>query len=310
MRIGGGVKGCSLVDYYLCLMRYGAIVADYFEYEFWKKSSTVKKEYVTMLDAKRITRHFNKGRIEVFNDKQKFNLFFKEYHKLKDWYFPTDKKEEDFVKWVQDCKRAVLVKPTTGASGVGIYKPDVSTDEKIINLYQKLKDNDDCFCEEIFNQTGVLHQLNPSSLNTIRIYTLNIKGDIVIMNASVRIGAGNSVVDNIHSGGMVANIDLQKGWITDAAYNLTGERFLFHPFTGELIAGVIIPRFEEVKVLCKEAASRIHDVGFIAWDVAVSEETVCLIEGNNGGNFDAIQCSAQKGCRAEWMDAMKRDSNK
>ncbi len=31
----------------------------------------------------------------------------------------------------------------------------------------------------------------------------------------------------------------------------------------------------------------------------------CLIEGNNGGNFDAIQCAAQKGCRKQWFDAIK-----
>lgn len=38
--IGGGIKKLSLLlDYYSSLVRYGATVCDYFEYQFWKKKN-------------------------------------------------------------------------------------------------------------------------------------------------------------------------------------------------------------------------------------------------------------------------------
>lgn len=299
------MKLWMLFDYYWSLIRHGAIVADYFEYEFWRKSNYERKEYVTMLDAKRITKYFNKGRIELFNDKEKFNKFFAKYHKLKDWYFPSDKTEDDFVEWVESCNYDIWVKPNLGASGVGIYKPDVETEAKIRELYREISKSDSLFCEERFHQTGILNELNPSSLNTIRVYTLKVGNDIKIMSAGVRIGGGDAIVDNIHSGGMAANIDIETGIVTDAGYNLKGDRYLFHPKSKRLIPGTRVPRWNEILDMCKEASAEVSDVGFIGWDVAVSEEMVCLVEGNNGGNFDLPQIIARKGCKRAYFSAMK-----
>jgi len=45
------------LDFYWCLMRYGAITNDYFEYEFWKKKGCVRKTYITMLWNKKIKKY-------------------------------------------------------------------------------------------------------------------------------------------------------------------------------------------------------------------------------------------------------------
>ena len=74
-----------LLDYYWCLARYGATVTDYFEYEFWKKRHCERKTYITMLYSRKIQKMFNKGDVEVFLDKVKFNKAYAKYRTIKSY---------------------------------------------------------------------------------------------------------------------------------------------------------------------------------------------------------------------------------
>lgn len=76
-----------LLDYYVCLIRYGATASDYFEYEFWKKRHCERKTYVTMLYSRKIQSIFNKGNIDVFLDKEKFNVAYAKYRTIKYFSF-------------------------------------------------------------------------------------------------------------------------------------------------------------------------------------------------------------------------------
>ena len=76
-----------LFDYYVCLIRYGATASDYFEYEFWKKRHCERMTYVTMLYSRKIQGIFNKGNIDVFLDKEKFNKAYAKYRTIKNFSF-------------------------------------------------------------------------------------------------------------------------------------------------------------------------------------------------------------------------------
>lgn len=192
-----------------------------------------------------------------------------------------------------------------GASGQGIYKPDVSSDDKIKKLYNKIQKSDgEWLAEQIFIQTGILHDLNPASVNTVRIFTLNDGKNIYLMCAGLRIGNGESIVDNIHSGGCVCELDKESGTAVGPGYNLKGERFIRHPSTKVMIPGVTVPMWGKILQTIKEAALVNPNLGHCAWDVAVSESEISLIEANEQGNFDLIQCSSQKGCRNDYQLAM------
>ena len=292
-----------LLDYYTSLMRYAAIVSDYFEYQFWKKKNVERAEYVTMFFSRKIQKIFNKGDKTVFIDKVKFNKVYADFRSVQSMDLSTEQfSEQDFVKFVKACNRKVLMKPLMGASGQGIYKADVSTDEKAVALFNKIKkDGIEYMAEEIFQQTGPLTLADPSCLNTVRIFTLNDGKNVYLMCAGVRIGGGKGIVDNIHSGGMVCELDKATGTIISPGYNLQGERFVQHPVTGVLLPGLVVPQWNKVLETVKKAALVTPNIGHSAWDVAVSETDITLIEANEQGNFDLIQSCSQRGCKKDYL---------
>lgn len=294
-----------LVDYYICLIRYGATVCDYFEYQFWKKKHCERKEYVTMLFSRAIQKRYNHGDKEVFIDKLKFNKVYSDFRTTKSMDMNRGG-YDSFVEFVKSCNGKILMKPLMGASGVGIYKPNVSSDEKIATLYKEIiNSGEDYLAEQLFKQTGILHDVNPSAVNTVRIFTLNDGENVYLMCAGLRIGSGKSIVDNIHSGGCVCELDKETGTVIGPGYNLLGERFVRHPVTKVMIPGIKVPLWNKVLQNVKKAALVSPHLGHCAWDVAVSEAEISLIEANEQGNFDLIQCCSQRGFKKDYVLAMK-----
>lgn len=300
-----------MLDYYGSLLRYGAIVSDYFEYQFWKKTHIERSEYVTMLFSRKIQKLFNKGDKTVFIDKIKFNKTYSRFRSIKSMDLSTDEfTAEDFVSFVKQCDGKILMKPLMGASGRGIFKPDVTSDEKAISLFKEIKTGDvDYMAEELFIQTGSLHEANPSCLNTVRIFTLFNGKEVYLMCAGVRIGGGKGVVDNIHSGGMVCELEKETGTIIGTGYNLLGEKFVHHPVSGTLLPGLVVPNWDKVLKVIREAAMVSPNIGHTAWDVAVSETDVTLIEANEQGNFDLIQSCSQRGCKSDYLKVIMGDTD-
>ena len=285
------------IDYYGCLIRYGAAVCDYFEYEFWKKKGCVRKQYITKVYSRKIQKKFNTGSIEPLSNKSIFNEYFQEFRgDITCFYF--DRSEEEFLSFVRECGREIIAKPMTGYSGRGIYKPDVSTDEKAREAYRELKGLQSFFAEKVLHQTGILHEIHPYSVNTIRMYTLYDKRDVRIMFAAARFGGSKKPVDNIHSGGFSCEIDLESGCIIGRGYDLIGNSYFRHPMSGKLILGVQVPNWEGVCDLVIKAAKKLPDVGYVGWDVAVGDDMLCLIEGNECANVDVSQVCAQRGLKS------------
>ena len=187
-----------------------------------------------------------------------------------------------------------------GASGVGIYKPELSSEADVEKLYREMEQTDTYMAEELFIQTGVLHEVNPDAVNTIRVFTLFDGEDVHIMYTGVRFGGGNSIVDNIHSGGMVCEIDIETGRVVGPGWNINNKRFISHPKSHVFIPGIQVPRWEEVKTVVVNAAKENPSIGHCAWDVAVSENAVSLIEANDQGNFDLIQCASRRGYKPDY----------
>ena len=220
---------------------YGSTVSDYFEYEFWGKTHLKRKEYITMLDAKKMQKFFNHGSPELLVNKKKFNIHFSQYRNIENFYFEDGGSLDDFIAFVKKCDRKIIAKTFWGASGVGIYKPDVSTDQLASEVYYKLKNDPNYFCEECFIQTGSLGKVNPYSVNTVRVYTLFDGKEVHIMNSIARFGGSTACVDNIHSGGMSCEVDKEKGIIIGPGYNLKNQKIVFHPISGVLIPGHCCP---------------------------------------------------------------------
>ncbi len=299
-------KFIMMIDFYFCILKYGTIASDYFEYEFWKKKACVRKTYITMLKSIKMQKFFNQGSPELLVNKRKFNEHFKSVRNINNFYFDEDKSLEDFQDFVIESKHNIIAKTFWGASGVGIYKPDVSTTEKIAQVYNKLKSDSNYFCEECFVQTGTLHEVNPNCVNTIRVYTLFDGEEVHIMNTCVRFGGSTSCVDNIHSGGMTCEIEPELGIVVGPGYNLLNEKFITHKLTGCVIPGLKIPQWGKVIDYCKKAAKLMPNYGYIGWDVAVSDESICIIEGNEVANVDLSQVACQRGIKDAYWEVMNK----
>ena len=134
--------------------------------------------------------------------------------------------------------------------------------------------------EEIVVQHPEMSKLCPTSVNTCRIATLLGDKQQGIVYAFLRIGNGK-VMDNVDCGGMAARIDLDSGKLLTVGADKQGNTYTNHPITGTPIVGFTIPYWEEAKAMCLEAAQKVPQMRFVAWDVAITPDGPTFIEGNS-----------------------------
>jgi len=136
--------------------------------------------------------------------------------------------------------------------------------------------------ERHLEQHPAMAEFNPSSVNTCRIWVVRGAGEPAkIALAYLRIGRGNSIVDNQSSGGIVAPIDLETG-ITGVAIDGLPTRieFAVHPDHGAPIAGRVIPFWPEVMALAREELGAVPRLRFAGLDVAVGSNGPVVLELN------------------------------
>ena len=156
-------------------------------------------------------------------------------------------------------------------------------------MYQKLKEEHIGVIEDVLQQHEVLNQLNPSSINTLRVVTILNESGPHIVYAHIRIGNSDRPVDNLHSGGMFAPIDLDKGVIQYPAYDKARHTYTEHPRTHTTIQGFAIPYWEEAKAMCLEASQIVPQMRYVGWDVAITPNGPVFVEGNNLPGYDILQ---------------------
>ncbi len=136
---------------------------------------------------------------------------------------------------------------------------------------------------EIVTQHDLINAIHAKSINTIRILTFRDDGKIHALPVFLRVGIGESVVDNAASGGIFIGINQETGTLKPLAYRsmkFGGERILRHPDSGFRFEGFQIPFFREACEMAVTATNHIPDV-FIGWDIAITPEGPTIIEGND-----------------------------
>ncbi len=191
--------------------------------------------------------------------------------------------ETDFSKLFHNTEKLV-VKPIDGMRGEEFHI--IETDGDPATIYRILSaKNENCIVEEYIAQSGILHNLNPSSLNTIRVITLRIDGKIIPASAYLRIGGSGEYTDNFHNGGVEVVIRMSDGKLLDGM-TFTRNHLTKHPQTGVRFSGIMVPRWQEVLDFCIKAHSIAPDgLDRIGWDVCVDESHLLMIEGNGCPGF-------------------------
>lgn len=280
------------LDYFISYIMHGSSISDYFTFGFYRLRYSGRKEYITYKRYHKIQDKCNRKKDRIIcRNKSMFNNHFsgflgREWIDLRVVDFNTF---EVFLK----ARPVVFIKEVNGFRGVGVSR--IETDGvDLHNLYNDLTKDESLhyIVEEEITQILALKRFHPWSINTIRIVTLydNIKDEVHIMNARVRIGNHKNSVDNLHYGGIGANIDILTGIINTEGRDSKNNKYVYHPITGVQIVGFQIPFWNECVEYAKKAARHIPSVRYIGWDIVIKEDgSFILIEANDNADHDFQQ---------------------
>lgn len=271
-----------------CGFKYGAGYNDYLLCDFFNLTADQRKTYVT--------RSVNNTLVGMLNDREYYHIFDNknEFYSTfgdfigRDWMIFSGEDKQKFIDFMAD-RDEVIVKPKDGTGGKGVEKLNKNDFPSLNKMIEHMEEIGAEVVEDVIKQNTVMGSLHPYSINTLRVVTILNDEGAHIVYAHVRIGNHKRAVDNLHSGGMFAPINLETGIVEFPAYDRDKKTYDVHPLTGVTIKGFKIPQWEESKKLCIEAAERIPQMKYIGWDVAVSDKGPVMVEGNNLPGYDIIQ---------------------
>lgn len=135
--------------------------------------------------------------------------------------------------------------------------------------------------EEFQPQHSLLAAINPSSVNTLRIWVLEQRGEFRAHHALLRVGRAGSQVDNTSSGGFGCPVQIDSGRLL-AAPNLADPHhpITHHPDNGFSLVGCQLPFWHESLALGCKALSVFPKMRFAGVDVAITPTGPCMIELN------------------------------
>lgn len=269
-----------LCDMLKCALKYNAGYVDYKIAQMYRLNDAQRRTVITRGISNGIVRRMNpKEYWHFFDDKTQFNALFKQWIPRR-WLLIDASTSVSAVEEMMHLP-GLIGKPLEGSSGQGIYKyTPADWSDGAEAFLARLRADGIGILEEIVIQHPEMARMCPTSVNTCRIATLLGDKAEGIVYAFLRIGNGK-VMDNVDCGGMAARIDLASGKLLTVGADKAGNTFTKHPITGTDIIGFTIPYWEEAKAMCMEAARKVPQMRFIAWDVAITPDGPTFIEGNS-----------------------------
>ena len=280
-----------LFDVFICAIKYEAGYMDYLVFELYKYNDLERSTFVTRGISNKIVKRYNDMNFSyMLENKIIFNYIFADYLG-REWIDLRKSSLDDFEEYIQG-KSELFLKPVDQICGEGIKKVKVDDYQNAEELLKFIKDNDIHLVEDVAIQNETIKALNPSSINTVRLVTINNDGVVDVIFGTLRMGDGK-YVDNLNMGGLAAVINPKTGIVKSKATTKMGNLFDKHPTTNIEILGLEIPNYDKCIELVKKAASMIPEIGYIGWDVYVTEDGAALIEANHFPGHDLYQLPGQ-----------------
>ncbi len=288
------------LDMIYCGIKYQAGYIDYDLFEMYNMNSFERKTIITRgINNEYIKKYNNPKYMHYFNSKITFNQTFAKYlHR--EWLELTGNNIKEFKNFCTK-HQIIIAKPDNASCGKGVEFIDTKGKD-LKRLYKKLYDNQQILIEEQAKECAVISKLHPDSINTVRVVTL--LGNVVV--AFLRMGNNHNHVDNFNHDGLMAPIDIQTGVINYPAVDKKKNIYHVHPLTNQKIVGLKIPKWQEVKELCENAALEIPEVGYVGWDVCIGTNDVFFIEGNEFPGHDLYQLPAHRSSNIGLLPVFKK----
>ena len=285
------------ISMFWCVLRHGSSPQEYAQLRFDRRSDRERAKYFTMLRFEPFIKKVNTGDKELFINKIRFNERFSAYLN-RGWLDMSKASYEEFCDFVKKYGE-IMLKATDLSCGKGISRYVYHEGDDLLALYNE---NRGTLAEEFLHQHPDLAAFNPESVNVPRLNTmLDADGEPHVFTAFLRTGVSDVVVDNLYAGGIAAHIDPETGITDTTAISNQGTEYLLHPRSGKPFPGFVVPHWQEACDLVLAAAREVPDMRYIGWDVAITENGVCLIEGNDRADI----CVRQYVDRHGWYPQLK-----
>ena len=225
--------------------------------------------------------------------------------------------DKDLMQILDDQKKLVYKRISFGGGG-GFRLIEHANEDFYINrvkcsredVEKLFSETDDYLIEDYCEQSDFENALFPYSVNTIRIVTVAHKdGTIEPIVALHRVGVDETkCVDNACAGGLYAQIDIDNGTLSAAysrAVDSIGKSYINHPVTNAQIKGAVVPDWRNIldQVTMLHNKIRFTKLGFIAWDIALTNDGIKIIEANASCGMIFVQTfSGQRnGKIGDWL---------
>lgn len=204
---------------------------------------------------------------------------------------------EDFLALLANHKgKIVAIKRPEGARGIGFDLIDIINPEtgevfsralqKQLSASQYLATKADEFDDLGVHIEGYIEQhpemaaLNPSSVNTMRLWVRQTKKDIQVRSGVLKVGSRNSLSDyNLDkAGGLYAPINLENGTLREVHVRPGPESERVDP---DVLTGFTIPFWKESLELAKQCLAIFPETRLAGMDVAITADGPCIVELNN-----------------------------
>lgn len=274
---------------------------DWLQYRFYLLNRRGRKTFIDHRYLLWLMREVNDPTLRpLFDDKAQFAARFAPYFGREHLDTRTCS-ADDFAHF---CARhdVFIAKPLKGLFGKGVHKVQAQGSQAQL---EELK-GQEALLEELILQHPVLAQLNASTLNTLRLVTLiDDEGEIHLMGAALRIGRAGKEADNFHHGGIAAKVDLDTGLLVTPGRDKEGRRYVAHPDSGVTLPGWQVPCWSELKAFAFALAAVEPKARYVGWDIALTPDGPCVVEGNFGSDPDILQTLDNNGVRPAF-DAILR----
>ena len=198
----------------------------------------------------------------------------------------------EFVAFVAETP-TLIAKPVNGSCGHGMEKYNLKNTlpDYLSKLYNHFVESN-MLLEECLRAHDDIY-LETTALSTFRIFTLiDRDGNVNILKAKYRVGTGNSITDT-DDGCVAYPISIKYGVIEGPGINeeLNSKLYYYHPGCNKLMIGLKIPLWDKVLDTITKAALRIPQLRYVGWDLAITNNSIEIIEGNHNpyhGTFEIM----------------------
>ncbi len=281
------------IDYTISHFLYKFTAEDYFIIgNGYTLSRYAKKRFFTMKRVIYLQDTVNNSEYIHFleNKADALNLF-KDFVS-RNWLYTPNSSFDDFIAFVKNTP-VFIAKPVEGVCGKGIEKYSlIDTNIGDLQIIYNQFVMGGALLEECLRAHDDIY-LGTKALSTFRIYTMiDHKGEVHVLKAKYRAGTGDAIIDTAE-GCIAYPISIKYGVVEGPGINevLNSKQYFYHPGCDKLVVGMKIPMWDRVIEVVTKAAKMIPQLRYIGWDIAITNNSVEILEGNHNawhGTFEIM----------------------